>query len=146
VLGDVHLGEESSVWFNAVLRGDVNYIRVGARSNIQDVSVVHVTHHGNPTLIGENVTVGHGCIIHACRIGSFSLVGMGSCILDGAEIGDFVLIGAGTLITQNAKIPSNSKVIGRPGKVVATITPEEKKYLEFSANHYVQLMKTYRDV
>lgn len=144
VHGDVHIGEESSVWFNSVLRGDVNYIRIGARTNIQDLSMVHVTHHGDPTIIGDNVTVGHSCVLHACKIGNFSLIGMGSCILDGAEIGDFVLLGAGSLVTQKTKIPPFSKAFGRPAKVVAEITEEEKKYLEFSANHYVAMMKTYK--
>lgn len=146
VHGDILIGEDSSIWFNSVLRGDVNYIRIGDRTNIQDLSMVHVTHHGDPTIIGNNVTVGHSCILHACKVGNFSLIGMGSCILDGAEIGDFVLLGAGSLVTQKTKIPSFSKAFGRPAKVVGELSPEEKKYLEFSANHYVAMMKTYRGV
>jgi carbonic anhydrase/acetyltransferase-like protein (isoleucine patch superfamily) len=144
VVGDVWLGEESSVWFNSVLRGDVNYIRVGARTNIQDNSVVHVTFEGQPTIIGNDVTIGHSAIIHACTIHDFALIGMGCTVLDGAEIGEFVLLGAGSLVTQNTKIPSGMKAFGRPAKVVAPLTEEEREGLRFSSAHYVRLAKTYR--
>lgn len=144
VYGDVQIGADSSIWFNCVLRADVNYIRIGERTNIQDLSLVHESFQTHPTIIGNNVTVGHSCVIHACTIGDYALIGMGSVILDGAEIGDYVLLGAGSLVTQNTKIPSGSKAFGRPAKVVAELTDEEKRALEFSAEHYVKLASTYR--
>jgi carbonic anhydrase/acetyltransferase-like protein (isoleucine patch superfamily) len=143
VIGDVVLGKESSVWFNTVLRGDVNYIRIGERTNIQDLSLVHESYKKSPTIVGNHVTVGHSVILHACTVGDFSLVGMGSVVLDDAEIGDFVLLGAGSLVTQGAKIPSGMKAFGRPAKVVGPITDEEREFLKWSAEHYVQLARTY---
>lgn len=143
IVGDVQVGEDSSIWHNAVLRGDVNYIRVGARTNIQDLSLVHVSHETYPTIIGSDVTIGHSVIVHACTIGNFVLVGMGSIIMDGAEIGDYVIIGAGSLVTQKTKIPSGSKAFGRPAKVVGQLTEEEREHLRWSAGHYVALSKTY---
>jgi carbonic anhydrase/acetyltransferase-like protein (isoleucine patch superfamily) len=116
---------------------------VGERTNIQDLSLVHVTNHGNPTLIGNDVTIGHSVILHACTVGNFSLIGMGTVILDGAEIGDWCLIGAGSLVTLNTKIPPGSKAYGRPAKVVAELSDEERKFLRYSADHYVRLSKTY---
>lgn len=144
IFGDVQVGAQSSVWFNCVARGDVNYIRIGERSNIQDLSMIHVTYKGNPTIIGNDVTIGHSCILHACSIGDFALVGMGSCILDGAEIGEWVLLGAGSLVTQGTKIPPYSKAFGRPAKVVAKLTDAEIEALKFSPSHYVQLMNSYK--
>src|SRR4029079_5063414 len=108
VHGDVTIGEESSVWFNTVLRGDVNFIRIGKRTNVQDLTMVHVSFEGNPTIIGDSVTIGHSVTLHACTIGNFSLVGMGSLILDEAELGELVLLGAGSLVTQKTKIPSGT--------------------------------------
>ncbi len=144
IYGDVTIGKESNVWFNAVMRGDVNFIRIGERTNIQELSLIHVTYEGNPAIIGSNVTVGHSVILHACTVGDFSLIGMGSTILDGAEIGDFVLLGAGSLVTGNNKIPSGMKAFGRPAKVVGPISEEERAYLKWSADHYVDLARTYR--
>jgi len=144
VYADVEIGEESSIWFNTVLRGDVNYIRVGKRTNIQDNTLVHVAYKAYPCLIGDDVTIGHSAVIHACSIGNTSLIGMGSIVLDGAEIGDFVLLGAGSLVTPKMKIPSGVKAFGRPAKVVAELTEEEKESLRFSARHYVNLAKTYK--
>lgn len=141
--GDVEIGKESSVWFNAVMRGDVNYIRIGEKTNIQDLSLIHVSFEGNPAIIGNAVTVGHSVVLHACSVRDYSLIGMGSCILDGAEIGEYVMLGAGSLVTQNTKIPSGSKAFGRPAKVVATLTEEEREHLRWSAEHYVRLAKTY---
>lgn len=143
VYGDVHIGKDSSIWFNTVIRGDVNYIRIGERTNIQDLSLVHVSYETFPTIIGDDVTVGHSAIIHACKIGNCTLIGMGSTVLDGAEIGDFVLLGAGSLVTQNTKMPSGVKAFGRPAKVVAELTEEERKMLKLSALHYVNLSRSY---
>ncbi len=146
VYGDVEIGEDSSIWFNTVLRGDVNYIRVGKRTNIQDCSLVHVAFKAYPCLIGDDVTIGHSAVIHACTIGNSSLIGMGSQILDGAEIGDFVLLGAGSLVTPKMKIPSGSKAFGRPAKVVSELPEAERESLRFSARHYVNLAKTYNPI
>lgn len=143
VCGDVWIGEDSSVWFNAVLRGDVNYIRVGERTNIQDGSIVHVSYHASPCIIGNDVTIGHGVILHACTVKDFALVGMGTVVLDDAVIGEWSLIGAGSLVTQNTIIPPRSKAFGRPAKVVGQLTDEEIERLRFSPGHYVKLSKTY---
>ncbi len=143
VLGDVWVGADSSVWFNAVLRGDVNYIRVGERTNIQDGSIIHVSYKASPCLIGNDVTVGHGVILHACTVQDFALIGMGTVILDDAQVGEFSLIGAGSLVTSGTKIPPRSKAFGRPAKVVGQLTEEEIERLRFSAQHYVRLSKAY---
>ena len=143
VCGDVVVGADSSIWFNAVLRGDVNYIRVGSRTNIQDGSIVHVSYKASPCLIGNDVTVGHGVILHACTVRDFALIGMGTVVLDDALIGEFALIGAGSLVTNKTVIPPRTKAFGRPAKVVADLTDEEIEKLRFSAAHYVKLSKTY---
>ncbi|MBY0369124.1 gamma carbonic anhydrase family protein [bacterium] len=143
VWGDVHIGAEASIWFNSVVRGDVNYIRIGDRTNIQDLSMIHVSYKASPTIIGNDVTVGHSVVLHACTIKDFALIGMGSTILDDAEIGEFVLLGAGSLVTQGTKIPAGKKAFGRPAKVVGDLTDEEKERLRFSARHYVNLAKSY---
>jgi carbonic anhydrase/acetyltransferase-like protein (isoleucine patch superfamily) len=142
VVGDVTLGEECSVWFGAVLRGDINRIRVGAHSNIQDGSVVHID-SGFDTTIGEWVTVGHRAIVHACTVGDEVLVGMGSIILDGAEIGARSIIGAGALVTGGKKIPPGSLVLGSPAKVVRELTMEEQVSIKGWAERYVQLSRVY---
>jgi carbonic anhydrase/acetyltransferase-like protein (isoleucine patch superfamily) len=143
ILGDVTIAKESSVWFNCVIRGDVNYIRIGERTNIQDMTLIHESYQKSPTLIGNSVTVGHSVVLHACTIGDFCLVGMGSVILDEAELGDYVLLGAGSLVTQGTKIPPRSKAFGRPAKVVGKLTDEEIRFLKHSADHYVRLRQTY---
>src|SRR5688572_16669276 len=125
VIGDVTLGEESSVWYGAVLRGDINRIVIGPRSNIQDGSVVHLA-DDLPTLVGELVTVGHKAILHACTVEDEVLVGMGAIVLDGAEIGARSIIGAGALVTGGKKIPPGSLVLGSPAKVVRALTLEEQ--------------------
>lgn len=143
VIGDVVLGKNSSVWFNTVIRGDVNYIRIGEGTNIQDLSMIHVSFESFPTIIGNFVTVGHSVLLHACTVGNYSLIGMGSCVLDGAEIGDEVLLGAGSLVTQGTKIPSGSKAFGRPAKVVGQLTPEERAHLKWNGEHYIRLSRSY---
>jgi len=143
IIGDVKIGKESSVWFNAVIRADVNYVRIGERTNIQDLTLIHESYKASPTVIGDSVTIGHSCILHACTIGNFSMVGMGSTVLDDAELGEFVLLGAGSLVTQGSKIPSFSKAFGRPAKVVGKLTPEEIEKLKWLANHYVTLREIY---
>lgn len=144
VSGDVEVGQDSSIWYNTVLRGDVNFIRVGERTNIQDLTMVHVSFRTHPTIIGNDVTIGHSCVVHACTIGDFALIGMGSLILDGAEIGELVLLGAGSLVTGNTKIPPGTKAFGRPAKVVGDLTEKEIASLKFSAAHYQRLAESYR--
>ena len=124
VIGEVTLGDKVSIWFGAVIRGDMHYIKIGNRTNIQDNSVVHVTTAVSPTTIGANVTVGHGAIIHGCTIGDDCLIGMGAILMDDAVIGAGSLIGAGALIPPNMIIPKNSLVVGSPGKVVREVGDE----------------------
>ena len=143
VMGDVHLAKDSSIWFNSVIRGDVNYIRIGERSNVQDLSMIHVSYKASPTIIGTDVTIGHSVVLHACTIGNFVLVGMGSVILDDAEIGDYSIIGAGSLVTQRTKIPPGSLAFGRPAKVVGQLSEAERARIEFNARHYVNLARSY---
>lgn len=144
VIGDVELGEDSSVWFNSVLRGDVNPIRIGRRTNIQDLSMIHVTSHRYATAIGDDVTVGHHVVLHGCTVGNRVLVGMGAIVMDGVEIGDECIIGAGTLLTPGTKIPPGSLVVGSPGKVKRPITDEERGFLLESAKHYVRTAADHR--
>lgn len=144
IIGDVHVGKDSSVWFNTVIRGDVNYVRVGERTNIQDLTLIHESYQGSPTLIGNDVTIGHSCVLHACTVKDFCMVGMGSTILDDAELGEFVLLGAGSLVTQGMKVPSYSKVLGRPAKVVGKLSQEEIEKLKWLSQHYIQLSQIYR--
>ena len=144
VAGEVEIGEDSSVWFGTTIRGDVCWIKIGSRTNIQDNSVVHVTHDTGPTQIGDNITIGHSCVIHACTIEDGALIGMGSVILDGAVIGKNSFIGAGSLVTQNKIIPANSMAFGRPAKVIRTLNQEELKSMEQNAERYVQTASNYK--
>lgn len=144
VIGDVELGEDSSVWFNSVLRGDVNPIRIGRRTNIQDLSMIHVTSNRYATHIGDDVTVGHHVVLHGCRVGNRVLVGMGAIVMDGVEIGDDCIIGAGTLLTPGTKVPPGSLVVGSPGKVKRGMTDEERAFLLESAKHYVHTAAEHR--
>ena len=136
VVGDVTLGDHSSVWYNAVLRGDINRIVVGHHSNIQDNSVLHLA-DDFPCLVGNWVTIGHSAIVHACTVGDETLVGMGAVILDGAVIGEQSLIGAKALVTQGAKIPPGSLVLGSPARVARALSPEERAKLKWWAQKYV---------
>jgi gamma-carbonic anhydrase len=137
VVGDVTLGDFSSVWYNAVLRGDINQIVVGHHTNIQDNTVVHLE-TDRPCLIGNYVTVGHLAIVHACSVGDETLVGMGSTILDGAVIGQQCLIGANALVTKGTQIADGSLVLGAPAKVVRALTAEERGKLKESAERYAE--------
>jgi len=136
VLGDVTIGDYSSVWYNAVLRADINRIVVGHHTNIQDNSVLHLA-DDYPCVLGDFVTVGHGAIVHACTIGNEVLVGMGSILLDGAVIGHQCIIGAGALVTQGAKIPAGSMVLGSPAKVTRILSESERAHLKTFAEKYV---------
>jgi carbonic anhydrase/acetyltransferase-like protein (isoleucine patch superfamily) len=149
IIGDVTVGDDSSIWCNAVLRGDVNRIVIGQGSNMQDLAIGHVSHKtpdkpdGSPLLIGDYVTVGHAAILHGCTIGNECLIGMGSIILDDAVISDHVMIGAGSLVPPGKTLESGMLYVGRPVKAVRALTPEEIAYLRYSAEHYVQLKNDY---
>ncbi|MDA0987076.1 MAG: gamma carbonic anhydrase family protein [Bacteroidetes bacterium] len=143
IIGDVEIGKDSSIWFNSVVRGDVNFIRIGERTNIQDNVVVHVTHDIYPTIIKSNVTIGHSAVIHACTILDFCLIGMNATILDNATIGQNSLIAAGALILQHSKIPEGVLVAGVPGKIIRDLTQNEIDGLKESANNYVNYVKRY---
>ncbi len=145
VIGDVVIGEESSVWFNAVIRGDVNHIRIGKRTNIQDGSVLHVARKKHPLVIGDEVTVGHGVILHACTIGSRCLIGMGAIVMDASEVGDDCIVGAGALVTPNTQIPPRSLAFGSPARVVRSLTEEELRSVRESAANYVADIESYLD-
>ena len=145
IIGDVKIGEESSVWFNAVIRGDVNYIRVGKRTNIQDGCVLHVARKTLPLQIGDEVTVGHNVTLHACTIRSQCLIGMSATVMDGSEIGEQSIVGAGALVTPHTKIPPRSLVIGSPARVKRELTEEEIRGIRESAANYVGDIETYLD-
>jgi len=144
VVGDVVLGPEASVWFHAVVRGDVERIRIGARSNIQDNATVHVTRDRWPTLVGDFVTVGHAAVLHGCTIGDHCLVGIGAIVLDGAVVESECLIGAGTLVTPGTRIPPRSLVCGSPARRVRDLNADEIARLHESALSYVDHVRTYR--
>ena len=152
VIGEVSLGADASVWPGAVIRGDVNSIAIGEASNIQDNSVLHVSHKtpanplGGPLVIGARVTVGHTVILHACTIEDECLVGMGSIILDRAVIQKHVLLGAGSLVPEGKVLESGHLYLGRPAKLVRPLTEEEIAYFGYSAQHYVGLARSYQDV
>ncbi|GDX08207.1 gamma carbonic anhydrase family protein [Buttiauxella sp. A111] len=149
VIGDVRLADDVSIWPLVAIRGDVNYVVIGARSNIQDGSVLHVTHkssykpEGNPLVVGEDVTVGHKVMLHGCTIGNRVLVGMGSILLDGVVIEDDVMIGAGSLVPQNKRLASGYLYLGSPVKQIRPLTPEELEGLTYSANNYVRWKDEY---
>jgi carbonic anhydrase/acetyltransferase-like protein (isoleucine patch superfamily) len=145
IIGDVTIGDEVSIFFNAVLRGDIQSITIGRGTNLQEHSLVHTSHGMAPAVIGEDVTVGHRAIIHGCFIGNRCLIGMGATILDNAEVGDGCIIGAHALIPKGMKIPPNSLVIGTPGKVVRELTNEESSSLLASALGYQELGREYRE-
>ena len=143
LIGDVELGDDVSIWFGTVLRADVNPIRVGARTNIQDNTVVHVTNDTWPTIIGEDVTIGHAAIVHGCTVGRGALVGMGSRVLDGAVIGEQALVGAGALVPEGMHVPPRTLVLGMPARVKRELTGEELEGLEKSWRHYVEYKDRY---
>ena len=143
LIGDVELGEDASVWFGAVVRGDVDAIRIGRGSNIQDASVLHCD-SGQPLLIGENVTVGHQVMLHGCTIGDCSLIGIGAIVLNGARIGKHCLVGAGALVTEGKEFPDGSLIIGSPAKAVRALSPEQIAGLELSAQRYIENARRYR--
>ena len=150
VIGQVELAEDVSIWPTAVLRGDVNFIRIGARSNVQDGSVLHVTHRkpdrpeGSPLVVGEDVTVGHKVVLHGCTIGNRVLVGMGAVVLDDAVVDDEVIIGAGSLVPPRKHLKSGYLYVGSPVKQVRALSEEERAFLKQSAVNYVNLASEYK--
>jgi len=145
VIGDVEIGAESSVWFGSVLRGDVNYIRIGARTNIQDASVIHVSSKTHPTVLEDEITVGHRVTLHGCYIETGCLIGIGSIILDGVRIGRNSLVAAGSLITPNTEIPPASLVMGAPARVKRELSGEEVENLKKFWQNYVSLSRIYQN-
>ncbi len=153
VIGNVTMGKECSIWFGCVIRGDVHYITIGDRTNIQDLSMIHVTHYkkedmsdGNPTIIGSDVTIGHRVMMHGCTIGDACLIGMSATILDGAVIGKESIVGAGALVTKNKVFPPRSLIMGSPAKVIRELSDDEVKELYASASRYVAFKNDYSDI
>lgn len=145
VIGDVEIGEESSVWMNVVMRGDVHWIRMGRRSNVQDGTIVHVMNGTHPTTIGDDVTIGHAAIIHGCTLHDRVLIGMGAIILNGAEVGEDCIIAAGTLLPEGMTVPPRSLVMGSPGRVRRALTDADvASILEF-ASRYVEYRLDYNE-
>jgi carbonic anhydrase/acetyltransferase-like protein (isoleucine patch superfamily) len=142
VIGNVTLGTDVGIWFGAVIRADKDKIVIGDRSNIQDNCVVHTT-IGHPVIMGSDVSVGHGAILHGCTIGNRVLVGMGAIVLNGAEIGDGTVIGAGAVVTEGMKVPPGSVVVGIPGKIIKQATEEQQKHILANAASYVNLAGEY---
>jgi carbonic anhydrase/acetyltransferase-like protein (isoleucine patch superfamily) len=143
VIGDVEIGEDSSVWFNSVVRGDVNRIRIGRRTNIQDNCTLHVT-SAHPVTVGDSVTFGHGVVAHGCTIEDFALIGIGAVVLDGAVVGRGSVIGAGAVVAPATIVPPHSLVLGVPGKVARTLAPESAAANRITADHYVEYAAIYR--
>jgi len=151
VIGDVEIGEDCSIWFGTVVRADVHYIKIGDRTSVQDLSMVHITHHkkedrsdGSPTIIGSDVTIGHRVMLHGCTIEDACLIGMSATILDNAVIGKESIVGAGSLVTKNKKFPPRSLIMGSPAKVVRELTDEEVTELYASAQRYVSFKNDYQ--
>ena len=144
IIGDVHIGANSSVWFNTVLRGDVFYIRIGDRSNVQDGTVIHVSHGEHATILEDEVTVGHNVTLHGCYVERGSLIGIGSIVMDGVRVGEKSLVAAGSLVTPGTQIPPRSMVMGSPAKVRRPLTDQEVIDLDQYWQNYVEYTKIYR--
>jgi carbonic anhydrase/acetyltransferase-like protein (isoleucine patch superfamily) len=145
LIGDVKIGKESTIWFNAVLRGDDDSITIGEKCSIQDNSTIHLF-EGCPVVVEDEVTIGHNVILHGCKVGKRSIVGMGSTILDNVEIGEECIIGANTLITNGKKIPPRSLVVGSPGKVVRELTDKDFDLIQLSIDTYVNRGKEFKEI
>ena len=143
VIGNVHIGAESSVWMNVVIRGDINHIRIGKRTNIQDLTMVHVMREAYPTIIGDEVTVGHSAIMHGVTIEDRVLIGMGAILLNGVHVEHDCVIAAGSLITEDTRIPARSLVMGRPGRVKRQLTDMELAEIRWYADNYVSYRRDY---
>jgi carbonic anhydrase/acetyltransferase-like protein (isoleucine patch superfamily) len=144
IIGDVEIGPESSVWFGAVVRGDVNHIRVGARTNLQDYSVLHVTSGTHPTIVGDDVTLGHRATLHGCTVKDRCLVGIGATVMDGAVVGEEAMVAAGSLVPPGMVVPPGMLALGSPAKVKRQLTREEIEYFRKSAANYAGYAEQYR--
>ena len=145
IIGDVVIGERSSVWFHTVVRGDVHYIRIGDRTNVQDLCMLHVTHDTHPLVIGHDVTIGHRVVLHGCTVQDRVLIGMGAVIMDGAVIGEDSVVGAGALVTEGTVVPPKSLILGMPAKVKRPVTEQELAWIRESAENYVRYARQYMD-
>jgi len=145
VIGDVEIGGQSSIWFQVVIRGDVNTIRIGDRTNIQDGTVIHVTNQTHPTSLGDDVTIGHNVTLHGCKIGNRCLIGMGAVVLDGAEIADDAMVAAGALITPGTHVPSGTLFAGAPAKYKRHLSDQEIADLQQSADNYLKYVESYKE-
>lgn len=139
IIGNVEIGENSSVWYNCVVRGDVNYVKIGKNTNIQDGTVVHVTTDKYPTVIGDNVTIGHNATIHGCTIEDYGFVGMGAIVLDGAVVKSFGFVAAGALVPPGFVVPEGKLVAGVPAKIIRDLSDDEKENIKKSAQHYIEI-------
>jgi len=144
VIGDVEIGEDASVWFGSIVRGDVNYIRIGARTNIQDGCVIHVSSRTHPTILEEEITVGHRVTLHGCHVERGCLIGIGSILMDGVRVGAQSLVGAGSLLTPGTQVPPRSLVLGSPARVKRELTEDELAFLDRSWRNYVELKSKYQ--
>jgi gamma-carbonic anhydrase len=145
VIGDVVIGERSSVWPNVSIRGDVNYIRVGDETSIQDNSVLHVDHDLYPCIVGSRVTVGHRVVLHGCEVADEVLIGIGAVVLNGAKVGKGAVVAAGALIPEGMEIPANMVAMGMPARVKREVTPEEQQRFRINCNNYVRITAIYKD-
>ncbi|MBX7055744.1 MAG: gamma carbonic anhydrase family protein [Pyrinomonadaceae bacterium] len=146
IIGDVEIGEDSSVWYGSVIRGDVNYIRIGARTNVQDMTMIHVSSRTHCTIIEDEVTIGHRVTLHGCHVERGCLIGIGAILMDGVRVGADSLVGAGSLLTPGTQIPPGSLVIGSPARVKRPLTDDELAYLDRSWRNYVQLKEHYQEI
>ncbi|MDP8202764.1 MAG: gamma carbonic anhydrase family protein [Candidatus Tenebribacter burtonii] len=153
IIGECMIGNDCGVWFGVTIRGDVNYIKIGDRSNIQDGSIIHVTHsktenkdEGYPTIIGDDVTVGHNVTLHGCQIGNACLIGMSATLLDGCKIGEESVVAAGSVVTQNKKFPPRSMIMGTPAKVVRQLSKDEIENIYKSARNYISYKNDYLEM
>jgi carbonic anhydrase/acetyltransferase-like protein (isoleucine patch superfamily) len=143
VIGDVEIGEDASVWFGAVIRGDVNYIRIGARTNIQDMTMIHVSSKTHATVLEDEITVGHRVTLHGCHVESRCLIGIGAIVMDAVRVGNNSLVGAGSLLTPGTQVPPRSLVLGSPARVKRELTDDELAHLDRSWRNYVELKSKY---
>ena len=143
IIGDVEVGNDCSIWYSTTIRGDVNFIRIGSRTNVQDNCTIHVTHDKWPTVISEEVTIGHGAIVHGCTIHRGALIGMGSRVLDGAVVGESALVGAGALVPEGMTVPPRTLVVGVPARVKRSLTDDELAHLDRSWRNYVEYKEKY---
>ena len=145
VIGDVVIGELSNVWFHTVIRGDVHHIRIGDRTNIQDLCMLHVTKELYPLHIGNEVTVGHNVVLHGCEINDRCLIGMGAILMDGVHIGEECIIAAGSLVVERTIVPPNTLMVGAPARPKRSLTDSEREWITTSANNYISYAKTYQE-